>query len=98
MREWRQPFGYEYEIVFPGIRRLVHDGGEVVLAAEKDGKAYLVIDEGVYVDLNAPDFEDTMANLVTIIEFNEAGERVQYLKDNFNSWCDWLESDRVGPG
>jgi len=70
----------------------------VVLAAEKDGKAYLVIDEGTCADFNAPDFEETMDSLVTVLEFRHAGERVQYLNDNYGSWRDWLESDWVGPG
>ena len=98
MREWRQPFGYEYEVVFPGIRRLFIGGGAVVLAAEKDGTAYLVLDEGSCVDFNAPDFEETMDSLVTILEFRHACERVQYLNDNYGRWRDRLESDWVGPG
>lgn len=98
MREWRQPFGYEYEVVFPGIRRLFKTADAVVLAAEKDGKPYLVIDEGTCADFNAPDFEDTMNSLVAILEFRHVGERVQYLNDTFGSWRDWLESDWVGPG
>jgi len=50
MREWRQRFGYEYEVLFPGIRRLFTTGKEVVFAAEKDGKPYLIVDEGTYTD------------------------------------------------
>jgi hypothetical protein len=86
MREWRQRFGYEYEVVFPGIRRLFTTGKEVVLAAEKDGRPYLIIDEDTCSDFNAPDFEDKMHALVSVIEFRHSGERVQYLNDHFGHW------------
>lgn len=86
MREWLQPFGYEYEVVFPTLRRLFTTGKEVVFAAEKDGKTYLIVDEGACADFNAPDFEDRMHAQVTVIEFRHSGERVQYLNDNFDRW------------
>lgn len=86
MREWLQPFGYEYEVLFPELRRLFTTGKEVVLAAEKDGKPFLIVDEGTCADFNAPDFEDKMHALVKVIEFRHSGERVQYLNDHFDRW------------
>ena len=83
MREWRQRFGYDYEVIFPGIRRLFITGKEVVLAAEQDGKPYLIVDERTCTDFNAPDSEDKMHALLSVIEFHHSGERVQYLNDHF---------------
>lgn len=86
MREWLQPFGYEYEVLFPELRRLFTTGKEFVLAAERDGKPFLIVDEGTCADFNAPDFEGKMHALVKVIEFRHSGERVQYLNDHFDRW------------
>lgn len=86
MSESLQPFGWEYKVVFPKIRRLFTTGKEVVLASEKDGRPYLIVDEGTCANFNAPDFEDKMHALVTVIEFRHSGERVQYLNDHFDRW------------
>ena len=98
MRTWNKPFGYEYEVVFPGIRRLFTHGGDVVLAANKGDMAYLVVDKGICADLIAPDFEETMDSMVTVLEFRDAGERMQYLDNNFVAWRNWLNASWVGAG
>ncbi len=86
MREWLQPFGYEYEVAFPKIRRLFATGKVVVLAAERAGKPYLIVDEGTCSDFNKPDFENRMHAPVTVIEFRHSAERVKYLNDHFDRW------------
>ena len=97
MREWLQPFGYEYEALFPDLRRLFATDKEVVLAAEKDGKPLLIVDEGTCTDFNAPDFEDKMHTLVKVIEFRHSGERVQYLNDHFERWRTRLTTEWETP-
>ncbi len=97
LREWRQLPGFQYEAAFPGLRRIFTTEKEVVFAAERDGKPYLIIDESTGEDLNASDFEENLYAPIAIIDFRHTGERVQYLNQHYQQWRSQLESDWNDP-
>ena len=96
MKTTTHPFGYEYEIKFPGIRKLfgVQDlpGVEdrLVLEAERDGGFFVIEDLGAYADIHSVEFEDAMAEQVIVIEFDCEDERERYLEDRYIRERPWL--------
>ena len=90
------PFGYEYEIKFPGIRELfgVRDlpgvDDRLVLEAERDGGFFVIEDLGVYADIHTFEFEDVMDEQVIVIEFDSEDERERYLEDRYIRERPWL--------
>ena len=90
------PFGYEYEILFPGVRKLfgvqnlfgVED--RLVLEAERDGGFFVIEDLGVFADIHCVEFEDVVDEQVIVIEFKDVMERERYLDDKYLRERPWL--------
>ncbi len=89
MRTTRHPFGYEYEVLFPGQRRLFGFDDVMVHEAERDGKFY-VIEWQATDNYMEPGFDPRVDDPVLIHEFNDAEERQQYLDDNYIDERPWL--------
>ena len=90
MKTTKHPFGYEFEVLFPGQRRLFGFDDLRVHEAERDGK-FLVIEWLSTDNYLEPDFEPQEDDPVLVHEFETAYERQQYLDDNFISERPWLE-------
>lgn len=78
MRKEQYPGGYDARSRFPGMRLLLPYEGGAVYEAEAGGRFYLIADEsalGEFLDPEDPDDAEVLQRLVTIIEFDDAGER-----------------------
>ena len=76
MRTEKYKAGYAYQSRFPDLTEYAaYEGGAVFLAGT--GPSYVVIDEGTLAD-----FMDEDDDLIVIHEFNNAGEREAWLRDN----------------
>jgi len=91
MRTTKHPFGYEFEVLYPGQRRLFGFDDRLVHEAEREGKFYIIEDFGISADYLEPEFADVMHEQVFIHEFATAEERQQYLDDNYIDERPWLE-------
>ena len=79
MKMESHPYNFPISEYFP-IRRLFagFEGGSLELA-EKDGKYYLIADEGTLADFLLPEDADLLNQLIKIYEFNSEAEREQYI-------------------
>ena len=88
MKKKRFPFNYNVHKRFPNARLFRGWMGGCALKAEKNNKYYLVIDNGTladFLDEEDPQELETLKKLVTIIEFNDEGEREDYITEHVKS-------------
>lgn len=77
MKTARHPLGYKVLDAFPNARlRQGFEGGAVYLA-ERDGKPYIIVDEGTMADF----LDEEDEQLVQVIEFDCEQEREAYLRE-----------------
>ena len=90
MKTTKHPFGYEFEVLFPGQRRLFGFDDLRVHEAERDGKFFIIewLSTDNYLE---PDFDPQKDDPVLVHEFETAAERQRYLDDNYISERPWLE-------
>lgn len=75
------PFGYNISERFPNAREVKSWECGRALAAEADGRPYLIIDEGTFADFFlGTDDEDLLDRLLKVIEFESAAERAEYME------------------
>ena len=80
----RHPYHYSVAENFPGARRIVGFEGGAAYAAERDGKPYIIVDEGTMADFLGPEDQDLLNALVQVIEFESEEERASYIKKELN--------------
>ena len=83
------PFGYEYDVVYEGVRRLFGYDARVVFEADHEGRFLLIEDHGIRADYNDPAFEDMMNEQVAILTFDTSAQRDAYL-DRYVRERPWL--------
>lgn len=84
MRVEHRPYNYDLRERFPQARRLFGYEGGAVFTAERDGKAYILIDAGTmadFLDENDPSDAEVMQRLVTIEEYDDISERDREAKE-----------------
>jgi hypothetical protein len=80
MRVESFPYNYPMEKDFPERRLLSSFEGGSLWLAEKDGRYYVIADEGTMADFLIPGEDDDLLNeLVNIYEFDSELERQEYI-------------------
>ena len=84
MQIHRFPWNYNVDARFPHRRVIFgYEGGHVV-AAEADGKSYIIVDEGTMADFlseSDPTDAEVLNRLITVMEFDSVDERDSELAD-----------------
>jgi hypothetical protein len=75
MKEESHPFNFPINEYFPSRRLLANFEGGSLELAEKDGKYFLISDEGTMADFLLPEDADLLNELINIYEFNSEAER-----------------------
>ncbi len=78
MRTTHHPYTFSVERQFPNARHLGGWEGGGAHTAERDGKWFIIIDEGTmadFLDENDPSDREVMNRLVTVFEFDTRAER-----------------------
>jgi len=89
MKTTKHPFGYEFEALFPGQRRLFGFNDWRIHEAEREGR-FFIIEWQASDDYLELDFDPQEDAPVLVHEFETAEERQQYLDDNYISERPWL--------
>lgn len=89
MKTTKHPFGYEFEALFPGQRRLIGFNDGCIHEAEREGR-FFIIEWQASDDYLEPNFDPQEDAPVLVHEFETAEERQQYLDDNDISERPWL--------
>jgi hypothetical protein len=82
MRVERHPYKFDIYGQFPNAREFRGWEGGCAFRAERDGRPFLIIDEGTmadFLDENDPTDGDTLNCLVSVIEFEDDAEREAYI-------------------
>lgn len=85
------PFGYEYEVIYLGVRKLFGFDDRLVLEAEHKGRFLVIEDFGTLADFTDIDFE--LEDQVVITTFDDIAGRDEYLC-RFTDERPWL-LDRI---
>ena len=82
MRVERHPYGFDTPGRFPNARRFRGWEGGCAYKAERDGKPFVIIDEGTmadFLDESDPTDREVLNRLVSVIEFENEAEREAYI-------------------
>lgn len=76
------PYNYPIEKVFPERRLLSGFEGGSLWLAEKEGRYYLIADEGTMADYLMPGEDDDLLNvMVKVYEFEDDSERQRFIQE-----------------
>lgn len=73
-RRTAYPWNHDWSADFPDARFVLGMEGSATYAAERGGKAYLIVDEGTLGEFLDED-DPLLARLVKVIEFDRVGAR-----------------------
>lgn len=82
MRMEHHPWDFDVTMRFPNARAFRAWEGGCAYKAERDGKPFIIVDEGTmadFLDENDPTDQEVLSRLVTVIEFNDDAERNEYI-------------------
>lgn len=80
---YKHKFGFNYRELFSDSKMIGGFEGGAVYKASKEGKSYLIIDEGTLADFLDEDDQDILDQLVKIIEFENEDELNKYLQEHY---------------
>ncbi|GIK21758.1 MAG: hypothetical protein BroJett005_11720 [Ignavibacteriota bacterium] len=83
MKIYKHKFGFNYRELFPDSKMIGGFEGGAIYKASKDGKFYLIIDEGTLAEFLDEDDQDILDQLVKIIEFENEVELNNYLGEHY---------------
>jgi len=86
MKIYKHKFGFNYRELFPDSKMIGGFEGGVVYKASKEGKSYLIIDEGTLADFLDEDDQDVLDQLIKIIEFENEDELNNYLGEQYGKF------------
>ncbi|MBK9097490.1 MAG: hypothetical protein IPM14_05050 [bacterium] len=86
MKIYKHKFGFNYRKLFPDSKMIGGFEGGAIYKASKDGKFYLIIDEGTLADFLDEDDQDILDQLVKIIEFENEDELNNYLGERYGKF------------
>lgn len=80
MKTTAHPYNFNLLEHFPKAREVsAWEGGRAYLA-ERDGVAYVLVDEGTLADLLDDEDQDLLDGLVKVIAFESEAERTEYIR------------------
>lgn len=77
----KHPFRYNYTEQFPDLKMVGGFEGGAIYKAIKDGKHYLIIDEGTLAEFLDYEDQDLLDQLINIMEFETEEELNNYLEE-----------------
>jgi hypothetical protein len=100
MRIEKHPFGFDVCDQFPNARPFRGWEGGCAYRAEREGKAFVIIDEGTmadFLDECDPQEREVLKQLVSVIEFDNEAEREAFITDQMRFGTDlekppWLQA------
>jgi hypothetical protein len=75
------PVDYPLDERFPDRRELAGFEGGKLYVSEKNGKYFIITDEGTLADFLLPEDDNLLSSLVRIYEFESEAERERYIQD-----------------
>lgn len=85
-RSTKHPSNYDLATAFPNWRTVAGWEGGCCRAAEKDGKWYLIFDEGTmadFLDGDDPVDRKMLDQLITVVEYDTEAERQDSIRERF---------------
>ena len=86
MKVVKFPLSYYFKEIYPDAKRIGGFEGGAIYKATKDGKYYLIVDEGTMADFLDEDDKDLLDHLVQVIEFDTEEELNQYLRERYGKF------------
>lgn len=86
MRVTKHPFQYNFRDKFPDAKMIGGFEGGAIYKATKNGKHYLIVDEGTLADILDEDDQDLLDQLVKVIEFDTEEELNHYLGERYGKF------------
>lgn len=77
----KHPVGFNYKEIYSNPKMIGGFEGGAIYKAAKEGKYFLIIDEGTLSDFLDEDDQDLLDQLVKIIEFETEEELNNYLEE-----------------
>jgi hypothetical protein len=87
MKVVKFPFSYYFKEIYPNAKRIGDFEGGAIYKAIKNGKYYLIVDEGTMADFIDEDDKELLDQLVKVIEFDTEEELNQYLREQYGKFC-----------
>lgn len=87
MKITKHPFRYKFKERFPDAKSIAGFEGGAIYKATKDGKYYLVVDEGTLADILDEEDKDLLEQLVQIIEFDTEEELNHFLGEHYGNFA-----------
>lgn len=81
------PYNYDYHSIFPDMIEYLGWEGGMAYKAIKNGKPYLIIDDGSMAEVfdeNDPSDKKILDSMTTIIQFKDKEELEKYVTDNMS--------------